>query len=116
MVKSTSASLAMANKCNTALVDPPIDKTKRIAFSNASLVIISLGFTPRSSIEYMYLPASWATSRLRLSTAGIEAAPGIDIPIASIAEAIVLAVNIPEQAPSPGHAALSISMSSSILI
>ena len=51
--------------------------------------------------------------RRRRSTAGIEAAPGSDIPIASMADDIVFAVNIPEHAPSPGHAAFSIPVRSS---
>ena len=49
--RSTSASLAIANRCNTAFVDPPIANTRRIAFSKASLVIMSRGFIPFSSIE-----------------------------------------------------------------
>ena len=62
-------------------------------------------------------PALAATSSPRGSTAGIDAAPGMDIPIASMADAIVLAVNMPEQAPSPGHATRSMpSRSSSVIL
>ena len=43
----------------------------------------------------------------------MEDAPGMDMPIASIADDIVFAVNMPEHAPSPGHATRSIAMSSS---
>ena len=43
----------------------------------------------------------------------MEAAPGINMPMASIAEAMVFAVNIPEQAPSPGQATRSIAINSS---
>ena len=43
---------------------------------------------------------SWALSLL---TAGLEELKGNDKPIASIADAIVLAVYIPPQAPGPGH-------------
>ena len=43
MVKSTSASCAAANKCNTVLVEPPIETSKVMAFSNAALVAIERG-------------------------------------------------------------------------
>ena len=58
-------------------------------------------------------PAVWATPSSRRSTAGIEAAPGSDMPMASMADAIVLAVNMPAQAPSPGQATRSIESRSS---
>jgi len=45
--------------------------------------------------------------------AGGDADPGIDMPRASPIELIVLAVNMPPHAPSPGHAVRSISSSSS---
>ncbi len=45
--------------------------------------------------------------------AGGDAVPGSDMPMASAIELIVLAVNIPPQAPSPGQALRSISPSSS---
>ena len=54
-------------------------------------------------------------SRLR-STAGGAAEPGSDMPIASAAEAMVFAVYIPPQAPSPGQIARSIRSTSSSLI
>ena len=56
-----------------------------------------------SSNLYKKSPVFSANSRFLESTAGIEAVPGIHIPSASMAEAIVLAVNIPEQAPPPGQ-------------
>ena len=43
MVSSTSAECAMASKCNTALVEPPIAMITAIAFSNAFRVMISRG-------------------------------------------------------------------------
>ena len=48
--------------------------------------------------------------------AGGDADPGIDMPSASPMELIVLAVNMPPQAPSPGQAVRSISSSSSEVI
>ncbi len=43
---STPASLAMARRCRTALVDPPTAMVTAIAFSNASLVMICRGRIP----------------------------------------------------------------------
>ena len=58
-------------------------------------------------------PARSASLSRRLSIAGGEAVPGRLMPSASAMELMVLAVNIPPHAPSPGHAARSISPSSS---
>ena len=41
--RSTRASLAMARRCSTALVEPPSAMTTAMAFSNASLVRIWRG-------------------------------------------------------------------------
>ena len=57
-------------------------------------------------------PLSNAKSSRRRSTAGGAELPGSDMPSASAADAIVLAVNIPAQEPSVGHARFSISPSS----
>ena len=45
-VRSTSASLAMASRCSTALVEPPKAITTAMAFSNASLVRICRAVIP----------------------------------------------------------------------
>ena len=45
MVKSTSASCAAANKCNTVLVEPPMDTSSVMAFSKAALVAMERGKT-----------------------------------------------------------------------
>ena len=57
-------------------------------------------------------PASIASSSRRESTAGADALPGSDIPIASATDAMVFAVNMPPHEPSPGQARRSISPSS----
>ena len=44
-----SASLAMASRCRTALVEPPVATTAEIAFSNALRVRIWRGVTPLRS-------------------------------------------------------------------
>ena len=46
---STRASVAMASRCSTALVEPPSAITTAMAFSNASLVMICRGRMPSSS-------------------------------------------------------------------
>ncbi len=58
-------------------------------------------------------PACSATPALRSSTAGTIARPEGEMPSTSKAMAIVLAVNWPPQAPAPGEATSSISVSSS---
>ena len=90
--------------------------TTMMAFSKAGRVRMSRGLMSRTKRLLRTRPASRAASSLRRSTAGMDAAPGIDIPRASIAEAMVLAVNIPAQAPSPGQATRSIASRSSRLI
>ena len=48
MLISTSASCAMASRCSTALVDPPIASTTIMAFSSDSFVMMSRGLMSRS--------------------------------------------------------------------
>ena len=55
-VRSTSASLAMASRCSTALVEPPKAITTAIAFSNASLVRICRAVMPCRSISTTAIP------------------------------------------------------------
>ena len=113
---STPASLAMASRCSTALVEPPSADVTAMAFSNACLVMIMRGVMPRRSMLTTASPARRASSSRRPSIAGGDAVPGSDMPIASAMELIVLAVNMPPHAPSPGHALRSISPSSSSVI
>ncbi|CAB4688124.1 unannotated protein [freshwater metagenome] len=113
---ATPASFAMASRCNTALVEPPSALVTAMAFSNAFLVMIWRGVMPRRSMLTTASPASTASSSRRRSTAGGDALPGRLMPIASAIELIVLAVNMPPHAPSPGHALRSISPSSSSVI
>ena len=61
-------------------------------------------------------PASSASVSRDFSIAGAEAEPGRLMPSASAMDDMVLAVNIPPQAPSPGQAAFSISVSSCSVI
>ena len=45
MVKLTSASRAMANRCRTVLVEPPMAMSKLMAFSKAEKVAMLRGST-----------------------------------------------------------------------
>ena len=100
----TPASRAMARRCSTPLVDPPMATRVVIAFSNAFRVRISRGRTPPASRRITASPVSRHTCGRPGSTAGIAALPGSDIPSASTHEAIVLAVKSPPHDPAPGHA------------
>ena len=111
--RATRASLAMARRWSTALVEPPSALVTAMAFSNASFVMIWRGVMPARSSSTTASPARTASSSRRRSTEGAEAEPGSDMPRASPIAAIVLAVNMPAQAPSPGQALRSMAPSSS---
>ncbi len=102
----------MASRCSTALVDPPNAITTAIAFSNASLVRMSRAVMPRRSSSTTAIPLLRANPSRRRSVAGGAALPGSDMPIASAALAMVLAVYMPPQAPSPGQMARSMASTS----
>ena len=114
IVRSTSASWAMASRWSTALVEPPKAMTTAMAFSNASFVMMS---RPRDTLAQQLDHGLTRTcGRSRRGGGRSRAArpsPGSDIPIASATEAIVLAVYMPPQAPSPGQIARSIASTSS---
>jgi len=74
--------------------------------------MICRGRTPFRSSSITSFPLSKAISSLRGSVAGTPLNPIGETPSISNAVAIVLAVNWPPQAPAPGHARLSISLSS----
>jgi hypothetical protein len=107
---------AIASKCNTALVEPPSAMTMVIAFSKAFLVMMSLGRILALSRRIAALPAATQSSVLSFEIAACAELFGRLMPIASIAEAMVLAVYMPPQDPGPGIAVHSISLSSFLLI
>lgn len=74
-------------------------QTRRLADADAS----SLTQRGRSD-SYKAGPMFVHSSRFSCESAGAEDDPGSDIPIASIADAIVFAVYMPPHAPAPGHA------------
>ena len=86
--------------------------TEAIAFSIESRVITWLGRRSRSSTPMTSSPACSETVLRSSATAGTMPDPIGAIPITSKAVAIVLAVNIPPQAPGPGLATSSSSVSS----
>ena len=90
------------------MVEPPSAITTAMAFSKAGLVMIWRAVIPWRSSSTTASPDLCAKPSRRRSTAGGAADPGSDIPIASATEAIVLAVYMPPQAPSPGQIARSI--------
>ena len=94
------------------MVEPPKAMTTAMAFSNASLVMIWRAVIPRRSSSTTASPDLRANPSRRRSVAGGAAEPGIDIPIASATDAMVLAVYMPPQAPSPGQMARSMASTS----
>ena len=80
-------------------VDPLIECSTRIAFSNAAGVRICFGRTSSRTSSSIFAPASSASCFRRESTAGIAAPPGSVIPRPSVMQAIVDAVPIVMQWP-----------------
>ena len=114
--RSTPCRPAIATRWMTALVEPPIAWRVRIAFSNASRVMMSEGRVPAATRSMIWAPARSATCRRRESTAGIAALPAGAIPSASVRQAIVDAVPIGEQCPSLRHIPASNSSQSACVI
>ncbi len=110
---ATPASRAIASRCSTALVDPPVAATPAMAFSSAARVRIVRGVRPAAIARTATSPACLATAARAWAVAGTFALPIGEIPRNSQASAIVLAVNCPPHAPAPGHAPPSRSFSPS---
>ena len=106
------ASLAIARRCKTALVEPPRAITMVIAFSSDFLVTISLGLRSFRKHFISAIDAFFVSVDLDFETAVCAELFVKDSPIASIAHAIVFAVYIPPQEPGPGIAFFSICISS----
>ena len=106
----------MARKCSTALVEPPVAITRAMAFSMLLRVTMSRGRMP-SRIALTSTAADCATlSPFSGSGLAICEEPSSDMPSASKAEDMVLAVYIPPQAPWLGQAFFSMPSKSSRLI
>ena len=113
MVNGMSNSRAMASRCITALVDPPVAATDATALSMARRSTMSLGITPSRTRVMIIFPASSAAGPLAGSVAGMPFRSTGESPRNSDTMAMVLAVNWPPQAPAPGQAAFSMRSSSS---
>ena len=107
MESGIPASLAMASKCNTELVEPPVAATPAMAFSIAALVMIFEGVMSRRRRSRTSSPARRPACALAALVAGTLESPIGAIPRNSQTKAMVFAVNCPPQAPAPGHAAVS---------
>ncbi len=116
IVKSIPKSRAIATRCRTAFVDPPVAATEATAFSNDSFVTKERGVTLSRTSCTASRPASYAACSLSRCIAGIPFVPNGESPRKSRIVDIVFAVNWPPQAPAPGQAADSSSWSSSSLI
>ena len=111
---STPASRAIASRCRTPLVEPPLAATAAIAFS--SDVAGDDVARAQAAGEHVHDELAGLVGDRRpwsASSAGTIAEPIGEMPSISKAIAIVLAVNWPPQAPAPGEAASSSSVSSS---
>mmetsp|Transcript_58075 Transcript_58075/g.131592 ORF Transcript_58075/g.131592 Transcript_58075/m.131592 type:complete len:319 (-) Transcript_58075:690-1646(-) len=106
----------MAMRCSTALVDPPVTITMRMAFSKAVLVMMSRGLRSNSSRFFITAPMLSHSAIFSAESAGLDEEKGRLIPRASIAVAMVFAVYMPPHAPCPGHECCVISRRSSSLI
>ena len=115
-VSGTSASAAIASRCSTALVDPPVAAVQMIPFSIALRVRISRGRVPRCSACIKSSPLRRPTSFLRGSVAPTLPLPSGAIPMNSITMAMVFAVYCAPHAPAPGQATSSIAVSSAALM
>ncbi len=98
------ASLAIAGRCRTELVEHPSAISTASAFSNAFSVNMSEGFIPFSTSSITFMPACFASLILSAYTAGIVPLPGNPMPSTSVRQFMEFAVNIPEHDPQPGHA------------
>ena len=76
----TPKSFAVAGRCSTAFVDPPVAITPAMAFSKLLRVTIERGVMPFLTSPITILPHSKAISSLRGSTAGTSFHPIGEIP------------------------------------
>ncbi len=122
MEKATSALLAMASRCKTVLVEPPMAISRVIEFKKAERVAIFRGSTDPSSLLYqasaistIRFAARSKSCRRLLWVATMVPFPGSARPKASFSEFMEFAVNIPEQEPQVGQAQRSTIATSSSL-
>ena len=107
MERSMPISRAMASRCRTALVDPPLAATLAIVFSRDLRVMICEGRRLARTASIIMRPASRVAACLSLSVAGTPESCIGEMPRISPLMAMVLAVNCPPHAPAPGQALAS---------
>jgi hypothetical protein len=119
MVKSTSPSWAMASRCSTVLVEPPMAMSRLMAFSNASKVAM-----PRAAGGFVVLliialgqiddqVPGLEEQRLAVGMGGERRAVARQRQAQGLGRQFMeLAVNMPEQEPQVGQAFCSISATS----
>src|SRR5665647_2765983 len=112
---STPAAWAIARKCSTALVEPPMAMTTATAFSIDFRVTMSRGF--RSFLMASISTVADSLAEFTFSSCGFAMVleKGREMPSASNADDMVLAVYMPPHEPGPGMARRSISSRSSSL-
>ena len=112
--RSTRASLAMASRWSTALVEPAEGHGHGDGVLEGLLGHDLAGPDARlGAAPPRPGPEAKAASSRRRSTAGADELPGSDMPRASATDAMVLAVNMPAHDPSVGQALCSMRLSSS---
>ncbi len=110
------SSEAMASRCSTPLVDPPVAATEATAFSIDSRVMMCDGRMSSRTSCITIRPHSSAASPLPRLSAGMPFRPAGLMPRNSSAVDMVLAVNWPPHAPAAGIALDSTSCSSAASI
>ena len=101
------ASVAIAARCSTVLVEQPIVASRARAFSTALWVTMSRGFRSSASARITAIPLSLASRSRSEYGAGTVPLPGSARPSTSVRQFMLLAVNRPEQDPHVGQAAHS---------
>ena len=110
------SSFAIATRCSTPFVEPPVAAIEAAAFSSAAFVMICEGRTSRRTRSTTSRPAASDAPSFVWSSAGMSFWPAGLIPRNSSAVAIVFAVNWPPHAPAAGQATFSSSWRSSAVI
>ena len=116
MLHSTPAAWAIARKCSTALVEPPVAMITATAFSIDFFVTMSRGFRSAFTASTSARAAAFAVLAVSSCGLAIVLLKGRAMPSASNDELIVLAVYMPPHEPLPGMARRSISQKSSSLM
>ena len=102
--RGTPISRAMASRCRTPLVEPPVAAMEKMAFSRAPRVMIRSGRKSSFSNSMIRAPTCRQISSFFGCVAGTQELPMMEMPRHSMAVDMVLAVNWPPHAPGPGQA------------